>query len=55
MLFYQLACWEALAGRSDEALEHLNRAVELGGEKFRTYASDDEDLDSIRSDPRFPG
>ena len=55
MLFYQLACWEALAGRSGEALEHLNRAVELGGEKFRAYASDDEDLDSIRSDPRFPG
>lgn len=54
MLFYQLACWEALAGRSDDALEHLNRSVELGGEKFRTYASDDADLDSIRSDPRFP-
>jgi hypothetical protein len=54
MLFYQLACWEALAGRADDALEHLNRAVELGGERYRRYASDDEDLASIRSDPRFP-
>ena len=54
MLFYQLACWEALAGRGDNALEHLNRAVELGGERYRTYASDDRDLDSIRTDSRFP-
>ena len=55
MLYYQLACWEARAGHSDDALEHLTRAVELGGERYREYASDDEDLDSIRSDPRFPG
>ncbi len=54
MLFYQRACWEALAGRADDALSDLNRAVELGGEKFRAYASDDEDLDSIRADSRFP-
>ncbi len=54
MLFYQRACWEALAGRADDALSDLNRAVEFGGEKFRAYASDDEDLDSLRADPRFP-
>jgi hypothetical protein len=54
MLFYQRACWEALAGRSEAALEDLTRAVELGGEKFRTWAGEDEDLDSIRADPRFP-
>ena len=54
MLFYQRACWEALAGRSDAALDDLNRAVELGGDKFREWAGGDEDLDSIRSDPRFP-
>ena len=54
MLFYQRACWEALAGRSEAALDDLNRAVELGGDKFREWAGDDEDLDSIRSDPRFP-
>jgi tetratricopeptide (TPR) repeat protein len=54
MLFYQLACWEALAGRPDDALEHLNRAVDLGGDRYRDYAHDDEDLASIRADPRFP-
>jgi hypothetical protein len=54
MLFYQLACWEALAGRGDDALEHVSRAVELGGERYRDYAHGDEDFDSIRSDERFP-
>ncbi|MBA2332599.1 MAG: hypothetical protein H0V94_07425 [Actinobacteria bacterium] len=54
MLHYQRACWEALAGRSEAALTDLNRAVELGGDTFREYASDDEDLDSIRASPRFP-
>lgn len=54
MLFYQLACWEALAGRSDEALEHVNRAIELGGDRYRSCALDDEDFASIRADSRFP-
>ncbi len=54
MLFYNLACWEARAGRDDDALAHLNRSVELGGDRFRTFAQDDEDLGSIRDDPRFP-
>ena len=54
MLFYQRACWEALAGRADAALDDLGRAIELGGEKYREWAGEDEDLDSIRTDPRFP-
>jgi hypothetical protein len=54
MLFYQLACWEALAGHSEKAVEHVNRAVELGGDRYREYARDDEDLASIRSEPGFP-
>jgi hypothetical protein len=54
MLFYQLACWEALAGRTDDALEHVSRAVELGGDRYRDYARDDEDFASIRGDERFP-
>ena len=54
MLFYQLACWEALAGRRERALDHLNRACELGGDRFREYANDDEDFESIRDDARFP-
>lgn len=55
MLFYNLACFEALAGRSDDALEHLARSIELGGDRFRGFAQGDEDLASIRDDPRFPG
>ena len=53
MLYYQLACYEALAGRTDEALEHLNKAV-VQSEKLREWAQTDEDFASIRDDPRFP-
>jgi tetratricopeptide (TPR) repeat protein len=48
-LHYQLACYRALAGRREEALEHLRRALELNPEKVRKWAADDADLDSIRS------
>jgi quercetin dioxygenase-like cupin family protein len=53
-LLYQLACAEALGGERDSALEHLNEAV-AAAERFRDYAREDADLDSIRDDPRFPG
>ena len=52
-LFYQRACWRALAGRPG-AVDDLVQAVELGGERFRRWAQEDEDLDSIRADPSFP-
>lgn len=53
-LHYQLACFNALAGETDEALEHLNRA--LGGDpRVSEWARTDSDLDSLRDDPRFPG
>jgi tetratricopeptide (TPR) repeat protein len=52
MLAYNLACCEALAGRPDDAIEHLRQAVE-SSERMRTFARDDSDLDSIRDDPRF--
>jgi tetratricopeptide (TPR) repeat protein len=50
---YNLACAEARAGRADDALAHLQRAVELQ-ERLRAMAQDDPDLETIRSDPRFP-
>lgn len=50
---YNLACAHARAGRPDEALSHLARAVELQ-ESFAEYARSDDDLASIRDDPRFP-
>ena len=52
-LLYHLACAEALAGERDAALEHLNAAVAVA-ERFAGYAQNDEDLVSIRDDPRFP-
>jgi tetratricopeptide (TPR) repeat protein len=52
-LLYDLACVEALDDESDKALELLSEAV-AADERFRKYAQTDEDLASIRDDPRFP-
>ena len=52
-ILYDLACVEALAGESEKALELLNEAVATD-ERFRKYARTDDDLASIRDDPRFP-
>jgi tetratricopeptide (TPR) repeat protein len=49
---YNLACFESLAGRRDDALEHLRRAIELDAH-YRDYARTDDDFASIRSDPEF--
>jgi tetratricopeptide (TPR) repeat protein len=51
-LHYNLACFAALAGETDDALAHLRRAVELRPQ-FRDAARDDEDLAPVRDDPRF--
>jgi tetratricopeptide (TPR) repeat protein len=53
-LLYNLACFEARAGRRQDALEHLRRAAELDRDKILAWAADDADLDSIRDDPAFP-
>ena len=53
VLHYQLACVEAQAGNADRALQELQTAVEME-DRFRGYAADDEDLEAIRDDPRFP-
>lgn len=49
---YNLACRYALLKQRDMALTTLRRAVELGYRDFR-FMLQDEDLDSIRKDPRF--
>jgi tetratricopeptide (TPR) repeat protein len=49
---YNLACAEAMLGERDAALEHLARAVELHP-PFAESARQDDDLASIRDDPRF--
>jgi tetratricopeptide (TPR) repeat protein len=50
--FYNLACCEALAGRKEDAVQHLRRAIELS-EQFRDYAKGDSDLDAIRDEPGY--
>ena len=52
-LHYSLACIEALAGNRDRALDELDVAV-AAAPRFRDAAQTDDDLDSIRDDPRFP-
>ena len=49
---YNLACCESLAGRTDEALEHLRQSIELM-DGMRSYAQGDSDLDPIREEPAF--
>jgi quercetin dioxygenase-like cupin family protein len=52
-VLYNLACLESRAGRTEAALSHLAEAVERDP-RTRDWAQTDSDLDSIRSDPRFP-
>lgn len=49
---YNLACCEALAGRTDDAIGHLGSAVELRPQ-LRDLLAEDTDLDSLRGDPAF--
>ena len=53
VLHYQLACVEALAGNRERALDELTIATD-GSARLRQHAKTDEDLASIRDDPRFP-
>ena len=46
-VLYNLACYEALAGRGDDAIAHLRRSVALD-ESYRELATDDPDLDPVR-------
>jgi tetratricopeptide (TPR) repeat protein len=50
---YNLACAEALAGRPDDALRHLRRALELKPD-WAEMASKDDDFASLRDRPDWP-
>jgi quercetin dioxygenase-like cupin family protein len=50
---YDLACFESLAGRRDDALEHLRRALARDA-SLAELLREDEDFDPIRGDARFP-
>jgi hypothetical protein len=51
-LHYQLACYEALAGNREAAIEHL-RIAYANDERTREWARGDEDLDTIRDAPEL--
>ncbi|HZO63050.1 MAG TPA: DUF1028 domain-containing protein [Gaiellaceae bacterium] len=52
VLLYDLACFEALAGDTEEAIGHVTRALELDP-MLRPGAAADGDFDALRQDPRF--
>jgi hypothetical protein len=49
-LRYQLACFEALGGNREAAIEHLRIAFEKNPDT-RNWAAGDDDLASVREDP----
>jgi len=51
-ILYDLACYECLAGRTTDALAHLERALTLDP-KSREMAKGDSDFDSVKSSPEF--
>jgi predicted nucleic acid-binding Zn-ribbon protein len=51
-LHYNVACCESLAGETQDAVEHLRRAIE-GWEGCREMAKGDTDFDPIRDEPAF--
>ena len=51
-LFYNVACCESLAGRTDDAVAHLGLAVEMW-DGCRELAERDSDFDPIRDEPAF--
>ena len=52
VIYYNVACCESLAGRTEDALDHLRRAIELS-DRFRAFAKGDSDLDALRAQPGF--
>jgi len=49
---FNAGCFAARAGHADEAIGHLERAIETN-ERIKELIATDEDLDSIRGDQRF--
>jgi hypothetical protein len=51
-VFYNVACSESLAGRTDDAIDHLRQAID-GWEGCREMAKQDSDFDPIRDERAF--
>lgn len=54
LVLYNAACVEALAGRHDDAIAHLRRALELEPGRVRKWAAGDSDLDPLRDREDWP-
>ena len=52
VLLYDLACFESLAGDTDQALAHVTRSLELDPQ-LASGAAADSDLEALRQDARF--
>jgi hypothetical protein len=50
--WYSLACGAAVAGYRGRTFEYLAKAADLGSQDIANMAKD-EDLKSLRGDPRF--
>ena len=46
-MLYSLGCWQALAGRPEEAVASVRAAIERDP-RYAEWSQDDRDLDSIR-------
>jgi hypothetical protein len=53
VLLYDLACFDSLAGDTEEALAHLSRSLELDPKLRPGAAARDSDFEPLRQDPRF--
>jgi tetratricopeptide (TPR) repeat protein len=53
-LLYNLACFAALAGRTDEAVGYLSSAAQGDEALVRQWSEGDSDLDSLRDRPDWP-
>jgi hypothetical protein len=53
-LLYNLACFEARAGRLDDAFAHLREAAEADPGQVAQWAAEDTDLDALRDREGFP-
>jgi tetratricopeptide (TPR) repeat protein len=52
LVFFNVACMEARLGRADDAIRHLEQAIE-DDDRIKEYIRTDDDLDSLREDARF--
>jgi len=49
---YNLGCYNCLAGKHDEVIEYIDRAINLDS-NIREWAREDSDLTSLQDDERF--